>query len=218
MAQRAASTELGKSASTASPTMLTMRPAWRDVRSSNTARYSASRWTVCSSSSATSLEYLTMSAARRAAILRFMVAQAPAQALSRSNLLLRPPPIFPPAPRSCPARTCGRKKARAPSRVGGALQRGLALQAIIAGEPADQLGVHPVLQDAAQVLARDTGHRGEVALAHLLADQDAAAADILAERLAEAEERARRPRLDRHRAHRQGGAVVAQPARQTIGA
>src|SRR5690349_21092087 len=74
------------------------------------------------------------------------------------------------------------------SGVGGAFQGGLVFEAIIAGEAADQLGVHPVLQDAAEVLPGDPGHRGEVALAHLLPDQDAARADVLAERLTEAQE------------------------------
>src|SRR5262249_30976541 len=67
------------------------------------------------------------------------------------------------------------------SRVGGALEGLLALQTIVSGEAAHHLVAHPVLQDAAQVLPRNARHGGEVGLAHLLAHQDAAGADVLAE-------------------------------------
>src|SRR5262249_18152181 len=62
-----------------------------------------------------------------------------------------------------------------------ALERWLVLHAVIAGEPADQRGALPVLQDAAQVFPRDAGERSKVALAQLLAGQDAARAGVLAE-------------------------------------
>src|SRR5271170_4191356 len=72
MAQRTASTALGNSASTASPAVLKIRPPARAMKSSITDRYEASRRSVSSSSSATSLLWPAISAAKIAAIFRFM--------------------------------------------------------------------------------------------------------------------------------------------------
>src|SRR5258708_35483763 len=72
-----------------------------------------------------------------------------------------------------------------------ALERCLVLHAVVAGEAFDQRVAHPFLQDAAEILPGYPGHRGEIALAHLLMDQDAAGADLLAECVREAQLRAR---------------------------
>ena len=80
-------------------------------------------------------------------------------------------------------------------------QLSTSLQAVIAGRGGvTTLAPHPVVQDAADVLARDAGHRGEVALADLLPDDDAAAADVLAEGIREVEQRARDAALERQEA------------------
>ena len=70
-------------------------------------------------------------------------------------------------------------------------QRGFVFQAVVAGEPLHDRAAHPLLQDAADVLARDAGHRREIALRHLLPDEDATAADVLTECVRETEQRAR---------------------------
>src|SRR5882724_5962765 len=72
IAQRTASTALGNSASTASPAVLKMRPPPLAMKSSVTRRYDARRRSVSSSSSATSRLKPAISAAKIAAILRFM--------------------------------------------------------------------------------------------------------------------------------------------------
>src|SRR3984885_6280528 len=58
--------------------------------------------------------------------------------------------------------------------LGFVLQLRLVFEAIISGQPADQLAALPVVEDAADIFARDAGHGGEVALADLLADDYAA--------------------------------------------
>src|ERR1700685_921675 len=55
------------------------------------------------------------------------------------------------------------------------------LEAIIARQPAHQLAALPVVEDTADIFARDAGHGGEVALPDLLADDDPPGADVLAE-------------------------------------
>src|ERR1700722_8757833 len=133
-----------------------------------------------------------MSAARSAEILRFMIARRPLSGTRAPGCgAARTPPAGyfhcrpeavqaddganeEPVARHCAA--AGRR-----SCVRRALQRVLALEAVIAGEAADQLLLHPVLQDAAEVLARDARHGGEVALADFLANEDASGADVLAE-------------------------------------
>src|SRR6266516_687118 len=72
-----------------------------------------------------------------------------------------------------------------------ALELFLVFEAIVAGKPAHDGITLPFVQDPADVLARDSGHCGEVALAHLLMDQDASGAYVASERLREAEQRPR---------------------------
>src|SRR4029077_4017091 len=67
-------------------------------------------------------------------------------------------------------------------------QLGLVLEAIIAGQPAHQLAAFPIVEDAADVLAGEAGDAGKMALADLLADDDAARADVLAEILRQFEQ------------------------------
>src|SRR5882762_10852478 len=69
-----------------------------------------------------------------------------------------------------------------------ALERGAVLQAVIAGEPADEFPAHPVVEDAADILARDPRHGGEVALRYFLANENAPAADVVAEGFGKAEQ------------------------------
>ena len=45
-------------------------------------------------------------------------------------------------------------------------------------KPADHPATFPVVEDAVDGLAHDAGHGGEVALADLLADENAASADV----------------------------------------
>src|SRR5262249_51144241 len=47
-----------------------------------------------------------------------------------------------------------------------AFKRRLVFQAVVAGEPAHQRAAHPVLQNPADVLARNPRHGGDIALAH----------------------------------------------------
>src|SRR5580704_2821683 len=68
------------------------------------------------------------------------------------------------------------------------LQLRLVLKAIIAGQAADQLAALPVVEDAADIFAGDAGHRSNVALSDLLADDDATRADVLAEMLRKLEQ------------------------------
>ena len=94
-----------------------------------------------------------------------------------------------------------------------AFELGPVLQAVVARQPADQLEPDPFVQDAADVLARDPGHRGDVALADLLADQDAALADRLAERFRKIKQRPRHAALQRKKTSRGEHSVgVAQPS------
>src|ERR1700730_52349 len=72
--------------------------------------------------------------------------------------------------------------------LGFGFQLRLVLEAVVAGKPADQLAALPVVEDAAHILARDAGHGGKVALSDLLADDDAAGPDILAEILRQLEQ------------------------------
>src|SRR5262245_8776613 len=88
------------------------------------------------------------------------------------------------------------------SELGFAPERGLVLQAVVTGEPAHQLAVGPILQDAADILASNAGHGAEIALRELLTHQNAAAAHIVAERFREAQQCAGHASLDRKKAGR----------------
>src|SRR5947208_16174188 len=81
-----------------------------------------------------------------------------------------------------------------------AFELGLVLQAIIARQPADELKTNPVIEDPADVFARDSGHRRHVALADLVADQDASAADVLTKCFRQIEQRPRHASLEREKA------------------
>src|SRR5215470_2311389 len=61
--------------------------------------------------------------------------------------------------------------------LGLAFERGLVLQAIVARKPRYVVLARPFLEYAADVLACDARHGGQIALRDLLAHQDAAAAD-----------------------------------------
>jgi hypothetical protein len=61
------------------------------------------------------------------------------------------------------------------------LQLRFVLDAIIAGQSADEVAALPVGENAAETFTRDARHRREIALADLLVDDDAASANILAE-------------------------------------
>ena len=63
------------------------------------------------------------------------------------------------------------------------LKRRAVLDAVIPGDAADDRATRPVIEDAADVLARDARHGRQVALADFLPHDDAAGADILAERI-----------------------------------
>ncbi len=97
------------------------------------------------------------------------------------------------------------------------LEGRLVLDAVVSGEAADQVVAAPFLQDSAEVLACDARHGGEVALAHLVADEGAARPDLLAERTGEAEQRPRRAGSHRGGAHGEVKAVIAQAPRQQVG-
>src|SRR5581483_3195961 len=75
-------------------------------------------------------------------------------------------------------------------KFGLVLQQALVLKAIVAGKAADQLAPLPVVENAADLLASNAGHGGEVALPDFLADDDAAGANVLAEVLGQFEQRA----------------------------
>src|SRR5262245_6128767 len=68
-----------------------------------------------------------------------------------------------------------------------ALERTLVLEAVIAGETRHERASRPFFENAADVLARDAGHGGEIALRDLLAHQNAAPADIVAEAFRQAQ-------------------------------
>src|SRR4051812_23647502 len=96
-----------------------------------------------------------------------------------------------------------------------ALEPLLVLEAVIARQPADQLVANPVVEDAADVLAGDPGHGGDLALADLLANDNPALAHVMAEGLGKIEQRAGDPALERQEASGRHHAVgVAQPRRQ----
>jgi hypothetical protein len=78
----------------------------------------------------------------------------------------------------------------APLELGFLLQPLFILDAIIAGQSADQLAALPVGENAAETFTRDARHRREIALADLLVDDDAASANILAEVVRQVEQRA----------------------------
>src|SRR5262249_48135045 len=77
--------------------------------------------------------------------------------------------------------------------LGFTVEGGLVLQAIIARETAHQRAVGPIVEDPADIFPRNACHRGEVALRDFLPNEDAALADVMAERLREAQQRVRNP-------------------------
>jgi hypothetical protein len=78
-----------------------------------------------------------------------------------------------------------------------------------------QRAVSPVLQDSIRVFTGEAGHSREVALCDLLPDQDAPAADVVAECCRKVEQDARHAALQREEGRcRQCGVGLAQSARQ----
>ena len=65
----------------------------------------------------------------------------------------------------------------------------LVLKAIIAGRAAHQLATPPIIENAAEILARDPSHSGKVALSNLLVNHNAAGSDIPTELFRELEQR-----------------------------
>ena len=77
------------------------------------------------------------------------------------------------------------------SLLGFTVEGGFVLQAIIARETAHQRTVRPIVEDPAHIFPCNACRRGEIALGDLLPNKDAALADVTAERLGEAQQRAR---------------------------
>src|SRR5215471_17179332 len=73
--------------------------------------------------------------------------------------------------------SCLLNVARANSELGLVLQQRLVLQAIIAGQAADQLAPLPVIENTADVFTGNASHGGKIALSDLLANDDAASAN-----------------------------------------
>src|SRR6516225_3067902 len=84
--------------------------------------------------------------------------------------------------------------------LGLVLQQRFVLQAIVAGQAADQLAPLPVIEDAADILTGNAGHCGKIALPDLLADQNAASANIVTEFLRQFEQRAGNAAAQRQKA------------------
>jgi hypothetical protein len=61
----------------------------------------------------------------------------------------------------------------------------LVLKAIIAGQAAHQLATPPIIENAAEILARNASHSGKIALSNLLVNHNAAGSDIPTEVLRE---------------------------------
>src|SRR4051812_1318677 len=98
-----------------------------------------------------------------------------------------------------------------------AFQLLLVLEAVIARQPAHQLVADPIVENAADVLAGDARHGGDLALADLLANEDPALAHILAEGFGKIEQRAGDPALERQEASGRHHPVgVAQPRGQQV--
>ena len=77
------------------------------------------------------------------------------------------------------------------SLLGFTAEGGFVLQAIIARETAHQRTVRPIVEDPAHIFPCNACHRGEIALGDFLPNEDASLADVPAERLGEAQQRAR---------------------------
>jgi hypothetical protein len=69
----------------------------------------------------------------------------------------------------------------------------LVLKAIIAGQAAHQLATPPIIENAAEILARDPSHSGKIALSNLLVNHNAAGSDVPTEFVRELEQRPRDP-------------------------
>src|SRR5690349_20749897 len=80
------------------------------------------------------------------------------------------------------------------------LQLRLVLKAIITRQTADQLAPFPVVENAADILARNARHGGDIALTDLLTDDHAAGADVLAEMNGQFEQGRGHPALERQEA------------------
>ena len=72
-----------------------------------------------------------------------------------------------------------------------AFERRDIVETIVACRPRDELAPLPIAQSPAHVFARDPGHRREITLAELVADQDAPRAVLFAEQALASSSRAR---------------------------
>ena len=69
----------------------------------------------------------------------------------------------------------------------------LVLKAIITRQAAHQLASPPIIENAAEILARDPSHSGKIALSNLLVNHNAAGSDVPTEVFCELEQRPRDP-------------------------
>ena len=103
----------------------------------------------------------------------------------------------------------------AASLLGFTLESGLVLQAIIAREAAHQRTVRPIVEDPADIFPRNACHRGEVTLGDFLPHEDAALAEVTAERFGEAQQRTRNASFHGEKVRGQQRVVgVTQPLRE----
>src|SRR5262249_48297425 len=73
---------------------------------------------------------------------------------------------------------------------GFTFEESLVLQAIVTCETAHQRAVRPIVEDPADIFPRNACHRSEVGLGDFLPNEDAALADVTAERLSKTQQRA----------------------------
>ena len=76
------------------------------------------------------------------------------------------------------------------------------LKAIIARQAAHQLAPPPIIENAAEILARNASHSGKVALSNLLVNHNAAGSDIPTEVFREFEQCPRDPTFEREETSR----------------
>ena len=76
------------------------------------------------------------------------------------------------------------------------LQTRFVLKAIIAGQTGHQFAAPPIIENAAEILARNASHRRKVALPNLLVNHNAAGSDIPTEVFCELEQRPRDPTFE----------------------
>ena len=101
------------------------------------------------------------------------------------------------------------------SLLGFTVEGGFVLQAIKVRETSHQRTVRPIVEDPAHIFPCNACHRGEIALGDHLPNKDAALADVTAERLGEAQQRARNAPFHGEKVRGQQRIIgVAQPLRE----